>query len=158
MILSVSSAVFARMYWSIGCICSKGTASPPSSRRRGSKVWTWPVVGLVSAREPRRKRKVLRRLAVDLFGQALEQGQGGDYVLAEVDAGDPEADDVAAELVHDGDGVDEVAEGFGEGAALFVEGPAVGGYGLEGGAVVHADGAEEGGHEPAAVLVAALGV
>ena len=66
-------------------------------------------------------------LAVDLLGEALEQGQAGDDVLAEVDAGDPEADDVAAELVHDGDRVDEVAEGLGEGAALFVEGPAVGG-------------------------------
>ena len=57
-----------------------------------------------------------------------------------------------------GDGVDEVAEGFGEGAAFFVEGPAVGGDGLEGRAVVHADGAEQRGHEPAAVLVAAFGV
>ncbi len=39
----------------------------------------------------------------------------------------PEADDLAAEALGDVYGIDAVAEGLGEGAALFVEGPAGGG-------------------------------
>ena len=96
-------------------------------------------------------------LAVDFVGEAAEQGKAGDDVFAEVDAGDPEADDFGAELAGDFAG-DLAAHGFGEGFAVFVDGPAIGGDRLEGRAVVHADGAEQRGHEPAAVLVAALGV
>src|SRR5664280_1107703 len=114
--------------------------------------------GIGLAERAEEEAEGVAELAVDLFGEALEQGEAGDDVLAEVDAGDPEADDVATELVHDGDRIDEVAEGFGEGAALLVERPAIGGDGLEGGAVVHSDGAEERGHEPATMLVASLGV
>ena len=84
-------------------------------------------VGFAQAAEE--EAEGVAELAVDLFGEALEQGQAGDDVFAEVDGGDPEADDVAAELVHDRYRVDEVAEGFGERAAFFVEGPAVGGDG-----------------------------
>jgi len=75
-------------------------------------------VGLAERAE--QEAEGVAQLAVDLFGEALEQGKAGDDVFAEVDGGDPEADDVSAKLVHDGDGVDEVAEGFAEGAALLV--------------------------------------
>ena len=114
--------------------------------------------GIGLAERTEEEAEGVAQLAVDLFSEAFEEWLAGDDVLTEVDAGDPEADDVAAEGVHDGDWVDEVAEGLGERAAFFVERPAEGGDGLEGGAVVHADGAEQRGHEPAAMLVAALGV
>ena len=51
------------------------------------------------------------QLAIDI-GAALEQVFAGDHVLAEVDRGDPEADDLAAQAVGDIDGIDAVAEGF----------------------------------------------
>ncbi len=72
--------------------------------------------------------------------------------------GYPEADDLAAEALGDVYGIDAVAEGLGEGAALFVEGPAGGGDHLVGGLVADSDGEEQGGVEPAAVLVSAFGV
>ena len=97
------------------------------------------------------------QLAV-VVADALHEVFAGGYVFAEVDGGDPEADDLAAEALGDVDGIDAVAEGFGEGAALFVEGPAGGGDHLVGRLVAHGDGGEQGGVEPAAVLVAAFGV
>ena len=63
------------------------------------------------------------QLAVVVADALHEVFAGGD-VFAEVDGGDPEADDLAAETLGDVDGIDAVAEGFREGAALFVEGPA----------------------------------
>ncbi len=113
-------------------------------------------VGLAERAE--QEAEGVAQLAVDLLCQSLEKRQAGDDVFAEVDRGDPQADDVSAELVHDGDGIDEVAEGFAEGAALLVQRPAVGGNLLEGRAVVHSDGAEQRRHEPSAMLVASLGV
>ena len=58
-------------------------------------------MGLVSREAAEEEAEGVAELAVDLFGEALEQGEAGDDVFAEVDGGDPEADDVAAELVHD---------------------------------------------------------
>ncbi len=58
----------------------------------------------------------------------------------------------------DVDRVDAVAERLGEGAALLVERPAGGGDHLVGRVAADADAAEQGGVEPAAVLVAAFGV
>ncbi len=72
--------------------------------------------------------------------------------------GDPEADDLAAEAVRYVDWVDAVAEGLGEGAALLVERPAGGGDHAVGCLVLEADRGEQGGVEPASMLVATLGV
>ena len=97
------------------------------------------------------------QLAVDV-GAALHQVFAGGHVFAEVDGGDPEADDFAAHAVGDVDGIDAVAEGFGHGAALLVEGPAGGGdVGIRR-AAAQGDGGEQGGVEPAAMLVAAFEV
>ena len=63
-----------------------------------------------------------------------------------------------AEALGDVDGIDAVAEGLREGAALFVEGPAGGRDHPVGSVAAQRDGGEQGGVEPAAVLVAALGV
>ena len=97
------------------------------------------------------------QLAV-VVADALHEVFAGGYVFAEVDGGDPETDDLAAEALGDVDGIDAVAERFGEGAALFVEGPAAGRDHLVGGLVADGDRGEERGVEPAAVLVAAFGV
>ena len=66
------------------------------------------------------------QLAV-VVADALHEVFAGGHVFAEVDGGDPEADDLAAEALGDVDGIDAVAEGLGDGAALFVERPAGGG-------------------------------
>ncbi len=76
--------------------------------------------------------------------------------FAEVDGCNPETDDFAAHSVGDVDGIDAVAEGFGHGAALLVEGPAGGGHVRIGSASAQGDRGEQRGVEPAAVLVAAL--
>ncbi len=97
------------------------------------------------------------QLAV-VVADALHQVFAGGYVFAEVDAGYPEADDLAAEALGDVDRIDAVAERFGEGAALLVEGPAGGGDHLVRGLAADGYGGEQGRVEPAAVLVSALGV
>ena len=98
------------------------------------------------------------QLAVDFVGEAAEQGEAGDNVFAEVDGGDPEADDVASEGVHDGDGIDEVAEGLAECAALLVERPAVSDYARVRRVAAQGHRGEQRGVEPAAILVGALQV
>ena len=95
------------------------------------------------------------QLAVDL-GAALHEVFAGGHVFAEVDGGDPEADDFAAEAVGDVDGINAVAEGLGHGAALLVEGPAGGGHVRVRRAAAQGDRGEQRGVEPAAVLIAAF--
>ena len=77
------------------------------------------------------------QLAVVVADALHEVFAGGD-VFAEVDGGDPEADDLAAEALGDVDGIDAIAERFGEGAALLVERPAGGGDHLVGRAAADA--------------------
>ncbi len=97
------------------------------------------------------------QLAV-VVADALHEVFAGGYVFAEVDGGDPEADDFAAEALGDLDRIDAVAEALGEGTALFVEGPAGGGDHFVGRGAADSNGGEERGVEPAAMLVAAFGV
>src|SRR3981189_3063018 len=97
------------------------------------------------------------QLAV-VVADALHQVFAGGDVFAEVDGGDPETDDLGAEALGDIDWIDAVAEGFREGSALLVEGPAGGGDHLVGGVVADGYGGEQRGVEPAAMLVAAFGV
>ena len=113
--------------------------------------------GSKSSRLPEQEAEGVAQLAV-VVADALHEVFAGGYVFAEVDGGDPEADDLGAEALGDVDGVDAVAEGFGDGAALLVERPAAGGDHLVGRGVAHADGGEQRRVEPAAVLVAAFGV
>src|SRR6185437_13196 len=96
-------------------------------------------------------------LAIVFRGALHEVVAGGD-VFAEVNAGSPDTDDLCAEFVSYGYGIDSVAEGFGEGAALLVEGPADGGYRFVGRGTFDGHGAEQGGVEPAAVLVGSFDV
>src|ERR1700722_8207869 len=97
------------------------------------------------------------QLAVVVADALHEVFAGGD-VFAEVDRGYPETADFAAKALGDVDGIDAVAEGFGEWTALLVKGPAGGGDHLVGGYAAGCDGGEERRVEPASVLVAALGV
>ncbi len=97
------------------------------------------------------------QLAIEL-GAALHQVFAGGHVFAEIDGSDPEADDFAAHAVGDVDRIDAVAEGFGHGAALFVERPAGGGDVGVRRAAAQGDRGEQRGVEPAAVLVAAFEV
>ena len=97
------------------------------------------------------------QLAV-VVADALHEVLAGGDVFAEVDQATQRRTISPPRRFGDVDGIDAVAEGFREGAALLVERPAGGGDHLEGRAVAHADGAEQGGLEPAAVLVAAFGV
>ncbi len=65
------------------------------------------------------------QLAIEV-GAALHEVFAGGHVFAEVDGGDPEADDFAAHALGDVDRIDAVAERLGHGAALLVECPAGG--------------------------------
>ena len=81
-----------------------------------------------------------------------------DDVLAEVDAGHPQADDLRAQPVGNVDRIDAVAERFRHGAALLVEGPAGGPHHAERRLVLlsDADRGEQGSVEPASILIAAF--
>src|SRR6185437_8082798 len=101
--------------------------------------------------------KGVAELAV-VFRGALHEVVAGSDVFTEVDAGGPDTGDFCAEFVGYGHGIDSVAEGFGEGAALLVEGPADGSYGFVGRGTFDGHGTEQGGVEPAAVLVGSFDV
>ena len=131
------------MYWSRGCICAEDATGV------GGRIEVVEVA--------EQEAEGVAQLAV-VVADALHEVFAGGYVFAEVDGGYPEADDLAAEALGDVDRVDAVAERFGEGAALFVEGPAAGRDHLVGGVVADGDGGEQRGVEPAAMLVAAFGV
>ena len=83
------------------------------------------------------------QLAIDL-GAALHQVFAGGHILPEIDRGHPEAHDLAAQAVGNIDGVHAVAEGFGHGASLLVEGPAGGGDVGVGSAAAQGHGGEQG--------------
>ena len=72
--------------------------------------------------------------------------------------GNPEAQHVGAPLVPDFRGQDDVAEGFGHGAALLVEGPAMGDDAAIRRLVADAGGDQQRTMEPPAVLVGAFEV
>src|SRR5262249_30471278 len=91
-------------------------------------------------------------------GDRLHQTLGADNIFAEIDRGNPEADNFSAHAVSDVDGIDVVPAGFRHGLAVFVERPADGGDVLIGGVPFDADGAEQGRVEPATVLISALEV
>ncbi len=91
-------------------------------------------------------------------GGALEDFVGDAHFAPVVGGRDPEADDVGAEGLHDVLGPDDVALGFGHFFALGVDGEAVGEDLGVGRPVVDGDAGEQGGLEPAAVLVGAFEV
>ncbi len=95
------------------------------------------------------------QLAID-FSAALHQVFAGGHIFAEVNGGYPEADDFASHAVGDIDRVNAVAEGFAHGAALLVEGPAGGGDVGVRRVATQGHRSEQGGVEPAAMLVASF--
>src|SRR5262249_37343006 len=88
----------------------------------------------------------------NLFQKALRYR----HVFFEVDRGYPQADDLPTQAIGDLDRIDAVAQSLGRGAALRIERPAVRGYCAIGRLVARADGAEQGGVEPRAILVSAF--
>ena len=97
------------------------------------------------------------QLAV-VVADALHDVFAGDDILAEVDGGDPETDDLAAETLGDVDRINAVADGLRQGRAVLFEGPAdCSGHSIWC-VTTEADRVEKRGLEPAAVLITALGI
>ena len=92
-----------------------------------------------------------------VLAQLLEDLLGAAHVHMVVGGTGPETDHIRAELLDDIGRVNAVAQGLVHGAALAVHGPAVGQALFVGGTLAQgADSHQQGGLEPAAVLVAAF--
>ena len=94
-----------------------------------------------------------------VLAELLEDGLGAAHIRVIVGARRPQTQNVRTVLVENVGGIDAVAEALVHRAALAVHGPAVGDALLEGSALTErAHGGQQGGLEPAAVLVEALEV
>ena len=124
----------------------------------GQLVGGNPVgVGVEAVEVAENKPGGVADLAVGV-GQLLEDLLGAADIGVVVGRGDPQPEDVGAVLFDDLFRGDRVAGGFVHRLALAVDDPAVGADRLIGGRQAAGDGGQEGGLEPAAVLVGALKV
>src|SRR5271165_63126 len=85
----------------------------------------------------------------------LHQVFAGRYILTKVHRGHPETDNLRPQTLRDVDRINAIAQAFGHGAPLLVEGPAGGRGHAVGRSVPSTNGAEQGRLKPTAMLIPA---